>query len=349
MADVLSELEINPIIYAKGRLKNTPYYNNSPIIVDTFYIPESVKTVKLDIKITDKQNFEALKGKERVLGQFGIPFTLDSCFFVIKRVMDEKDQKLFIINFKKIDIASQDFLGKLTVTPIKGTGGTGNAISISMEDEFPVRGVDIVNKLIETYNRSGIEDKNSGDKNALAFIDNRVQKLTDEVNSGEKDIESYKKTQGIIADATSGINYGLGKLGASDNKITELEIKKAILNSLAESLATQNSNNDFSLMPANLVENNPSIAFQATEYNKLILERLRLLKYAKKENTAVILLENQIQDTRKIIKDNINTALNNLKQEITVALPKFKAEYAAADQELLVRNAVYWRLPALKT
>ena len=36
---------------------------------------------------------------------------------------------------------------------------------------------DIVAKLIEVYNRFGIEDKNSGDKNALKFIDERIDKL----------------------------------------------------------------------------------------------------------------------------------------------------------------------------
>ena len=37
-------------------------------------------------------------------------------------------------------------------------------------------------------------------------------------------------------------------------------------------------------MPINLVENNTAIAAQIIEYNKLILERNRLLKFAKKES-----------------------------------------------------------------
>ena len=43
MAEVLTELQINPIIYAKGRLKSAQYYKISPIVVDTFSLSEEIK------------------------------------------------------------------------------------------------------------------------------------------------------------------------------------------------------------------------------------------------------------------------------------------------------------------
>jgi tyrosine-protein kinase Etk/Wzc len=235
MIEVLTELKISPIIIAKGRLKSAQYYKNSPIIVDTFSLSERIKETKeavnLEIKLIDTQSFEAIKGKEKVTGRFGEPFILDSCLFVIKQSNIKESQKLFNINFLNIESLSKDYLGRLTVTPIKGAPGSGNsnAIALAFEDESTKRGVDVLSKLIEVYNRFGIEDKNSGDKNALKFIDDRVSLLTGEVTSGEKDIESYKKSQGIIADAASGIGYSLTKLGNSDAKITELEIRNHLI------------------------------------------------------------------------------------------------------------------------
>jgi tyrosine-protein kinase Etk/Wzc len=342
MSTVLTDLKINPIIYAKGRLKSAPYYNDCPISVDTFSLSEKIVensgSVDLEIKLLDNQSFEVLKGKERIVGQFGIGFKIDSCFFVINKniVKKNSEQKLFLIDVRSIAALSKSYLDKLAVTPIKGAAGSGNsnAILINLEDELPKRGVDIINKLIENYNRFGIEDKNSGDKNALAFIDRRVDVLTGEVNSGDGAVESYKQNNGIIGDPISLISSEVTKRTISEGKINELEIKKVVFNSLSELIRNSNNGNDFSLMPTKLVDNDPSLALQIVEYNKMVLERTRLLKFAKKENPAVVLIESQIISTRNVIQDNIDTKLKTLQQEINISLEKFKAENTVTNREL---------------
>jgi tyrosine-protein kinase Etk/Wzc len=339
MASVLSELKLNPTIRAKGRMKNTPYYNNYPIVVDSFALSEKVNESNIDftleVKIIDNLHFEAQRGKNKVSSQFGIPFKMDSCFFILKK-MREVEPKSFLITFQSIGSISKDYLEKLTVSPIKGAGGSGNsnAISISLIDELPKRGVAVVDKLVEIYNRFGIEDKNSGDKSALKFIEDRVSKLTGEVNSSEIDIENYKKAQGILANVTSGEGSKVTQTVTLANKITELEIKKTLFNLLLESLNKQSSNGEFDLMPTNMVDNNPSMAMQIAEYNKLILERLRLLKFAKKENSSVALIESQIINIKTLIQGNLDATLKNVQQEITYSLARFTSEKAVAGQEL---------------
>ena len=66
----------------------------------------------------------------------------------------------------------------------------------------------------------------------------------------------------------------------------------------------------------------------------MILERARLLKFAKRENPAVILIESQIISTKKLIQDNIDAGLKSVQQEINVSLEKFKAENALTNREL---------------
>jgi tyrosine-protein kinase Etk/Wzc len=342
MSEVLTQLKINPLIYAKGRLKNSQYYDDKPISVDTYYLPEKIREnpigFVLDINVLDNTSFEVLQDKQKINCKFGVPFTTkDSCYFSISKRTDKAtEQKTFSINFNGLEILSKNYLSKLSVVPIKGasSSGSSNAITISLEDEIPKRGVAILSKLIDEYNRFGVEDKNRSDKGALTFIDSRVDLLTNEVNVAEHNIEDYKKAQGISADAASGLNFLFNKIGSSDSRITELEIRKSVFQALKESFNTQETKNDFTLMPTNLVENNSPIAPQIVEYNKLVLERIKLLKFAKKENTAVISLENQILDTRKVIQDNIETNLRNLQQEITLSLDKLKSENTLASKQL---------------
>jgi tyrosine-protein kinase Etk/Wzc len=340
MNEVLKELKINPVIYAKGRLKNAQYYKDSPIVLDSFILSEranySNENFAIEIDFMDQDHFEAKRGDEKVVGKCNTPFYLDSTFLLIKRIKVDKIQKSFILNIRNNDKITKDFSNNLTVLPIKGVSGTGvsNVISISLEDELPKRGVDILNKLIEVYIKFGKQDKNSGDENALNFIDNRVNSLTQEVALGDRNIEQFKRGNGIIADGTGSINYTLSKLGNSDAKITELEIRKAVFATISKTILDQNNSKDFKLLPANLLDNNSSITLQIIEYNKLVLERLRLLKFAKTVNPAVILLENQILETRNVIQENLDSTLRNLQQEIAISLSKFKLENSKADSEL---------------
>jgi tyrosine-protein kinase Etk/Wzc len=339
MSSVLNELSLNPTIHAKNRMKKTLYYNDYPIVIDSFSLSEKViesnRDFLLDVKIIDNLHFEVKRDGIGVNCQFGIPFKIDSCFFILKK-MKEVKEKNFVITFKDLESASKEYLDKLSVFPIKGTGGNGNtsAISITLIDELPKRGVAIVAKLIEVYNRFGVDDKNSGDKSALEFINKRISSLTGEVNANERDIENYKRSQGILANTVNGGNTIMDRLNTTEKKITELEIKKNVFNALLESLIKQSNNGEFDLMPTNLVENSPSMAIQIAEYNKLILERLRLLKFAKKENSSVTLIESQIINTKTVIQGNIDAILKNIQQEINFSLEKFKAEKTVTAGEL---------------
>ena len=60
MTEVLNELQINPVIYAKGRLKSAQYYKTSPIAIDTFALSEATKekdeSVTLEVRLIDNQS-----------------------------------------------------------------------------------------------------------------------------------------------------------------------------------------------------------------------------------------------------------------------------------------------------
>ena len=233
MTQVLTELNVNPVVTVKGRLKSAEFYKKSPIVVDSFSLDETIKSLTLNIEIIDNQTFEIVQEnpKSKIVGQFGVPIGVDKSFFVLRKVYDS-EYKSYSIHFEDSETLSQNYLRILSVTPIKAAGGgTSNALSLSIEDAVPERGIDVLTKLVDVYNRYGVEDKNSGDKGALKFIDGRIELLTNEVNSAEKDIENYKTSQGITADVSTDLGYLFTKLATSDSKKVDLEIKKAVFKS----------------------------------------------------------------------------------------------------------------------
>ena len=339
MQDALRILKVNPAYFVNGRLKSTEYYNDSPLLLDTFRILHQSRsnTGTLTLKLLDKSHFEAsMSGsKTKVNGEFGTLFYIDSSFFRVKAVGIMAEES-YTIKIQDLEAMANSYVDRLSVVNIKAAGNMGysNAIRIDFEDPTPQKGKDLVTTLINSYNEFGVVDKNRSDRNAIAFIDARIDSLNVGLQSVEKNIESFKRQQGITADGKVDIEYLIHKLGTSDATVVDLEIKKSVLKSLSDAIANQSKTKDYVLMPMNLVDNNPNLTTQMTEFNRLVLERERLIKYAKRENPSVILIEEQIARMRDNLRENIDANLKNVQQEVNLSLDKFKNEKTATDKKL---------------
>ena len=211
MTEVLKELNINPSYVGKGRIRNSDYYTTAPIKVDSFSLDSLASGFSLEVNVLDNQNFELVQETKKNPHRFGEPFTIGSSLFKISFV-GGSETGLFGIQFTPWDKLASSYLAAMKISPIKGEGGVSNGISITYEDAIPERGVDILNKLVEVYNRSGVEDKGRADRNAISFIDDRIVLLTRELGDVEKNIESYKKREGITVDPGSDVSFLYAKL-----------------------------------------------------------------------------------------------------------------------------------------
>ena len=63
---------------------------------------------------------------------------------------------------------------------------------------YPQKGVDILGKLFEIYNRDAIDDKNQIAVRTLQFIDDRLSFVTFQLDSVEKNIAGYKANASVV-------------------------------------------------------------------------------------------------------------------------------------------------------
>src|SRR5206468_185698 len=75
-------------------------------------------------------------------------------------------------------------------------------IGLSIADQVPARGEDILNDLITAYNRAAISAKTRSAQITLDFIDQRLASLTGEVSNAEKAVEGFRSSRGLT-DITS--------------------------------------------------------------------------------------------------------------------------------------------------
>src|SRR5690606_15379532 len=76
---------------------------------------------------------------------------------------------------------------------ISNANKEASVLTISLVDPTPKKAEDIINKLIEVYNKEAIADKNQIAQNTVRFIDDRLAYLVTELEGVEKSVESYKK------------------------------------------------------------------------------------------------------------------------------------------------------------
>src|SRR5690606_34443599 len=116
-------------------------------------------------------------------------------------------------------------LEKLTIEP---SGKLSTVINLNLEDPVPQRGEDILNNLIYAYNEVGIADRNQLAANTMAFIEDRIQIVQNELEAVEGQVEDFKATAGVVNLDVQGKLY-LENVGDTDRKLADINMKLAVL------------------------------------------------------------------------------------------------------------------------
>ncbi len=127
-----------------------------------------------------------------------------------------------LINVKNI---ARGLANKIKITP---SGKVSTVIDLTLEDEIPIRGEDILNELIRVYNKAAIQDKNLLAANTLTFVEQRLQYVVNELDSVEGALQSYKTSKNIVDISEQGRVF-LQNVGVTDKQLSEINIQLEVL------------------------------------------------------------------------------------------------------------------------
>jgi len=171
MEDVVDSLDLYATIFNEGNVQTEELYaDNSPI--------KFVALDKNNIINSGKYFFdiEWSKGVVKIAGQsipFGGIFTVGNTQYRLDINPDYnrnvKGKNYFVI-FSTISSAATRIISTLKAAPLSYSS---TVIDVKMETPVPVKGINILNKLFEVYNKAAIEDKNQIAKKTLLFIQDR--------------------------------------------------------------------------------------------------------------------------------------------------------------------------------
>lgn len=305
-------------------LINEDIYATTPVNISFISRPALIKEQTIEVLVKDKNSFELtnLNGDKRTvafntivndkLGKWVIrstPFTDQYIGSTIKIVVNNPE-KVTNAYLKLIDV---HLLDKATPT-----------IGLFVNDEVPERGKDVLNHLINSYNKATYDEEKRTTASTIEFINNRLASLTGELNIAEKDVEGYRSSQGLT-DINSQSKVYLENVQTNDIKLNEVNVQLNVIEGI-ERYVSSTSNNENA--PATIGISDPALNSLIEKVSELQLKKSALLATTPIGNPVFEPLDSQIATTKIAIKRTIQSIKSSLlatKRELQSFNNKFES------------------------
>ncbi|MGY2134559.1 GumC family protein [Hymenobacter sp. HD11105] len=225
-------------------------------------------------------------------------------------------------SFSKINVRFQDiqqvashYNQAISIQPITKEA---SVLLLNLVDPIPEKAQNIINKLMEVYNKEAIEDKNIMATNTLKFLDERLGYITTELSGVEKDVEKYKSLNGLTDISTQATEYS--SLASDYNRqLSEWAIQIDVLESIEAYL--RKTTGQYSMVPSTLSIQDATLLGLIGKFNELQMERERMLRTTQPNNPLVQNLNEQLANLRLNILEN----LRNIKRGLQITSNNLKA------------------------
>jgi tyrosine-protein kinase Etk/Wzc len=313
-------------IFEKGLLNDTDLYLNEPFIIEKIgdstqaqMTPVYVKSISDDLlEVSIKEIVVQGKRKNVSISQlvrWDEPFSNQYFNFRIKKnplpLGEIKiDQEYYII-FNNLNQLAHNYKNRLDVTL---ADEDSDLIYMKLKTKQLTRDVNYLNELARVYIDFGLEEKNAVADNTLRFINSQLVGITDSLNVASKDFTNFRSKNKIVnlGEEASLVVKSLEQVeregAASKMKIEYYNNLKKYLNNAKEMKEL--------VAPSVVGITDGSLNALVLKLSQLYSDRELLSYSAQEKNPNLISLDNTIQYTQKILRENIDNLLNNTYGEI---------------------------------
>lgn len=328
------DLKLYVTYYLKGHVKNQLVYKEQPINVDMDYAHLEKLNAPVNLKITHEDNKYVIKGTYYVPENevaFNGPYKIEKTIQELPSVihtkagiitltanrrfkLDEGESLIAILNSPRM--AAYGYSKKLSV---EQTSKTSSVLNLQFKDQDISRSMDYLRQLVICYNRQANEDKNEIAVRTEEFINERLAKINAELSSTDGALEDYKKRNRLMElklDATTTST----NTSVYEQKLNEANTQISLISSLIN--FANRPGNRHQVLPSNVGLQDEASTSLINEYNKIALERNRLLRTASENSPVVSELTSQLDD----MQTSIHQALQQAKKSITIQRDAIKMQ-----------------------
>jgi len=362
ISKVVKDLKLNINQFTKIGLRSIDLYENSPISVDFSFSeffseknnedfgPFSIEIVSSnEYKLIDEglETVENHNFGEIVIHKYG-EFLIKKTELFESNISSDDSITEIELSVKSIEYTALDYQKNISV---QTKNKRSSLLDISLKASNRKKAFDFINTLVDEYNKEAIDDKNLVSRNTIKFVNERLDRISKELNIVESDKTKFKQGNGLT-DIDAEAKLFIDQIGDSQKSIikneTQLDLSNSILNYL------KRKSEKFSLLPANIGVNNQSINQSIISYNDLVLERKRLLENSTELNPLVQDLTSNITSLRanlvealmnqkknlQIVRKELNKQQSKINTRMT-SIPGIEKDYRIIERQQQIKENLY--------
>ncbi|GEO06005.1 tyrosine protein kinase [Adhaeribacter aerolatus] len=347
MRDVVLNLNLYAPIFEKGNIKPASAYLSSPIIIEAKK-PENLKEqTEINFAYNHSTNTVNIGDQSYPLNQWvKLPYgTLRFLRNPFKQLSTTRSLYFSLVDPRKV---TDNMLGSLEVA---ASSKLSSVVNIGFTDEVPRRGENVVNTLIDAYNRASVQNNNQLASNTLTFVSDRVRLLENELDSINRRIQEFKSKEGIVDLSEQGKLY-LENVSENDRKASDINMQLAILNQVDQHVRAGGSQTG--IVPTTLGIEDPVLTDLLQTLNELELRYASLRRTTGENNPMTEEVESEIQKIRPNIlsivrnqrqrlqasRNNLVSTSNRFNSAIST-IPQKERELLEISRQQAIKNDVY--------
>ncbi|MDT0689843.1 polysaccharide biosynthesis tyrosine autokinase [Salegentibacter sp. F188] len=315
---VVNELDHNISYFIEGNIITVEAYKTSPVVIN-FITPDSiVHKISRNFFVVPQSGgrfkLEDYDGKSYGSYQLGEVITLNELSFTLSLRNGHSINNFLQSNSVNIKITplrqvANDYIAGLIIGQ---KGKAKDILSLSFTQESSRKSEDFLNTLMIHFNRRGVENKREVAENTTSFIQNRLELITEELDSVEGGMASFKRENEIM-DVSSGAGEFQSRVSSVEEEIFNLETQIELIASIRERLIEEQ---EYSLLPSGLGISEAGISTQIGAYNALVLERNDFLQNSTLQNPVITRITRQLDSIEKNLFENIESTIQSINVRI---------------------------------
>ena len=324
MENVVQSLDLYAKVFSEGKFRNSELYGErSPVHFIVTNKESIIPKLKLPFTVDFSNQSIQLSGKEF---HFNDLISIGGVQFKIIPEVKFKSlnpNQTYFVEFIPVSAEAANIIDALKGAPLSYNS---TVIDMSLETSVPEKGSDVLKKLFEFYNKAGIEDKNQMATKTLKFIDIRLNTVIGQLDSVEKNIESYK-TQYGVADLSNQASVYFENIKEFDKSNSLLDLQLQLLNEVSTYVESKSKSN--TVVPSIVLLDEPILKSLLDQLYQAEFELSKVKITSGEKSDVVILASDKVNKIKSDIRENIS----NLKQSF-VTQRKSNEENIAHNQSL---------------
>ena len=307
MQEVVKNLNLYAVVFNKGKVQTEELYKeNSPIVF------EALNKELIEASGVEEFDIDWNKRNVKIAGQ-QIPFggNLVRGRTVYRLLINEAynksaEGKNFFVVFNNVAGAAGSLIGNLQASAISYQS---TVLNVQIKTPVPERGIDVLANLFEVYNRTGIEDKNKMAANTIIFIEDRLNKVTAQLDSVEAAKENYQSNNKITEMGAQAQVYS-GNIAELDNQRATIQLQQDILSEVRQYVNSKGRKPG--LVPATGMVEDPFLSSLLQQLYTAELERDKLRAIVGEQSEQLSTVQGNIDRLKASINENLNNIRNNI-------------------------------------